>query len=69
MFAVAVPNNIKTVLAEKNMTPYQLAKLWDKHPNHVYTLVNKDNLDETRAKTIVELARLLGVTVDRLITK
>lgn len=68
--AVAIPNNIRVVLVEKGMNPHSLAKLWKKHPNHVYSLLSKDTLsDDTRLKTIVELAQLLDVSVDRLITK
>lgn len=68
--AVAIPNNIKVVITEKGLNPHSLAKLWKKHPNHVYSLLSKDTLsDDTRLKTMVELAQLLGVTVDRLITK
>lgn len=68
--AVAIPNNIKVVITEKGLNPHSLAKLWKKHPNHVYSLLSKDTLsDDTRLKTMVELAQLLDVTVDRLITK
>lgn len=68
--AVAIPNNIKAVIVEKGLNPHSLAKLWKKHPNHVYSLLSKDTLsDDTRLKTIVDLAELLGVSVDRLITK
>lgn len=68
--AVAIPNNIRVVLVEKGLNPHALAKMWKKHPNHVYSLLSKDTLsDDTRLKTMVELAELLGVSVDRLITK
>jgi len=67
---MAIPNNIKAVLDEKGITPYRLAKMWGKHPNHVYALVKPETLpDGTALKTMVEIADLLGVPVDRLIGK
>lgn len=70
MLPVAIPNNIKTVLTEKGMNPHSLAKLWGKSPNHVYKFLSKETLpDDTRLKTIVDLAQLLGVPIERLITK
>lgn len=70
MQLMAIPNNIKAVLAEKGITPYRLAKMWGKHPNHVYALVKLKELpDGTALKTIVEIADLLNVSVDRLIKK
>lgn len=68
MYAVAITNNIKAVLDEKGITAYRLAKMWGKHPNHVYALVKPDTLpDGTALKTIVEIADILSVSVDRLI--
>lgn len=68
MYAVAIPNTIKNVLDEQGITPYRLAKMWGKHPNHVYALVKPDTLpDGTALKTVVEIADLLKVPVDRLI--
>jgi hypothetical protein len=70
LFSVAIPNNIKAVLDEKGITPYRLAKMWGKHPNHVYALVKPDTLpDGTALKTIKEIADLLDVSIDRLIVK
>lgn len=69
-YAVAIPNNIKAVLDEKGITPYRLAKMWGKHPNHVYALVKPKTLpDGTALKTILEIANLLNVPVTRLIEK
>ncbi len=66
--AVAIPNNIKTVLDEKGISPYRLAQMWGKRSNYVYTLVNQDILpDGTDLKTIVDIADLLDVSVDRLV--
>lgn len=70
MYAMAIPNNIKAVLKEKGITPYRLAKMWGKHPNHVYALVAPKTIpDGTAIKTIVEIAELLNVPIDRLIGK
>ena len=70
MQLMAIPNNIKDVLKEKGITPYKLAKMWGKHPNHVYALVKPETLpDGTALKTMVEIADLLNVSIDRLIKK
>jgi len=66
--AVTIPNNIKTVLEEKGISPYKLAQMWGKRSNYVYMLVNQDTLpDGTDLKTLVDIADLLNVSVDRLI--
>lgn len=68
MIAVSIPNNIKAVLDSKGLTPYALAKMLKKHPNHVYALVSKETLsDGVQLRTIVNIAKALNVPVDELI--
>lgn len=66
---VAIKSNIKDILKEKGVTAYKLAILWGKRSNYVYTLVNKEQLPEgTDIKTLVDIARILEVPVERLFT-
>lgn len=72
MLAVSmpIPNNIKAVLDSKGLTPYALAKMLKKHPNHVYALVKKDALpDGIELRTILDIAEALEVPVESLIKK
>ena len=64
---MTIKNNIRQVLKDEGWTGYRLAKAWGKHHSWVYALLRRPYIDETDIKTVVDIADIIGISVDRLI--
>lgn len=59
-------NNIKKLLADKEVSIRQLSKAIDMDYSNTYNLVHRKDLDNTRVITLVKIASFLDTNVEEL---
>lgn len=60
-------HNLKQILEDRNISILELSKMTGIHYRIVYLLVNREDLSETRLKSLYKISKALDITIDDIL--